>query len=79
MSKGNRIVPVRISAEMMSAIEASIESLNVRAGPNHWNVSDWIRQAILDKLAHMQRSRRPRRRQDSGGSSTIIVVTDPIA
>ena len=61
MSKGSPIIPVRIPAELLAAVDAAIArtSLKRREGP--WTRSAWILQALRDKLAHMERAARPKR------------------
>jgi hypothetical protein len=61
VSKGNRKVVVRIEPALWALIEEEIgraESDPLR--PPH-TVSSWVRQAMLDKLRHADRSRKVRR------------------
>jgi DNA-directed RNA polymerase subunit RPC12/RpoP len=58
MNAGNKPVLVRLPAELLQAIgEEILASYQVRK-EGQWTVSSWIRQAIRDKLAHCERSRK---------------------
>lgn len=60
--QSGRVVPVRLSDAMIAAIESELARRvnNPLCAP--WTKSEWIRQAICDKLAHAERSRRKRRK-----------------
>lgn len=62
MSRGNRIIKVRITAEFAAAIEAQILSRNNHSAEEPWVISDWIRVAMREKLDKMRRCRAPRKR-----------------
>lgn len=58
MSKGSKVIIVRIGDALDAAVRSAVQKRN--DGPNqvrHWTVSEWVRQAIIDKLAHDKRSR----------------------
>ncbi len=57
MSKGNRVVQVRLIGEMVDAIFAELEKRNNHTAKEIWNPSDWIRAAIQEKLKHSSRCR----------------------
>lgn len=62
MSRGNRIVKVRVEPELLQRIEWQIQHRNDHTDRMPWVMSDWIRVAMIEKLAKMVRSRRPRKR-----------------
>lgn len=65
MSKGNKVVPVRFTPEELQAIAEAIESANDHTRDEPYTVSSWIRKAVKDKLAHLSRSKRPRKVKQS--------------
>lgn len=58
MSKGNPKVVVRFRQEVLDRIEAAIQSANYNRKDEPYDVSAWIRKAVDDKLAHLERSKR---------------------
>jgi len=58
MSKGTKIIPVRVSKQIENEINEAIISRNNVTREACWTRSDFIRQAINDKLAHIRRSRK---------------------
>lgn len=61
MSAGSKIVPVRIPAELLKAVETDLQSCNAHLPDYPYTVSDWIRKAIAERLAKHARSRSARR------------------
>ena len=59
MSAGNKVVPVRIDAELRHQIELAIASRNAVSPEEPDTVGSWIRRAIREKLAHLGRKGRP--------------------
>jgi len=57
MSKGSRIVPVRIPDDLFVRMLCQIEATNERRKQEPFDVSSFIRQALEDKLDHCSRSR----------------------
>lgn len=72
MAKGNPIVLVRLTPQILEQIAEAIERRNRRTREEPWDRSGFIRVAIRDKLFHMQRSRgRSRKRKPiSAGGAT---------
>lgn len=60
MSRGSQIVPVRIGSEMLSQLKALLAERNHRSNGAIWSMSDYIRSALSEKIAHTMRSRAPR-------------------
>lgn len=60
MAKGNQVIPVRINPEILALINEAIASRNERTSDIPFTLSQWIRAAIMEKLAHLQRSKRNR-------------------
>lgn len=61
MSQGSKIVPVRIPADLLKAVEADLRSCNAYLPDCPYTVSDWVRKAIAERLAKHARSRSARR------------------
>lgn len=83
MSKGNRIVPVRFSEDAYADMVKQIEDSNDRRSEEPWTVSEFIRIAIAEKLAKMERSRTShkskRKSKDTSSSDTEVKVSLPTA
>jgi len=62
VAKGSPIIPVRIPADLLGAIDRQIESRNAVAHGEPWTRSAFIVAALREKLAKMERSRSGRRR-----------------
>lgn len=60
MSRGSKVVHVRLDDARLKAVQSAIDSANHHTRDVPYDLSAWIRQAIDDKLAHLVRSRRPR-------------------
>lgn len=60
MSRGNVIVKTRVPADLLAAIEVQIAKRNHHSAEQPWDMSDWIRVAMREKLAKMIRCRAPR-------------------
>ena len=58
MSKGSRIVPIRIPAELESRILIAIDVRNKHSSEEPFSMSEWIRKAIMEKLDHLERSKK---------------------
>lgn len=57
MSKGNRVITVRIEQELLDEIDAVISKRNLHSYEAAWCTSDFIRAALIEKLRKMERSR----------------------
>lgn len=64
-SKGTRITPLRLSDELLDRIHASIASNNGRRREEEYNLTSWIRQAIEERLAKLERSRKGGKRKNA--------------
>lgn len=60
MSQGTRVYPVRLADDLVSEINAAIESRNHHSAKAPWNFSEFIRDALRNKLDHIKRSRKQR-------------------
>jgi hypothetical protein len=60
MSAGTRVYALRIDGGMMEDAEETISRRNEFTRREPWNFSDFLRAAIREKIAKMQRSRRNR-------------------
>lgn len=58
MSRGTRITPLRLSDELIARIHAAIASNNKSRREEEYNLTSWIRQAIEERLAKLERGRK---------------------
>jgi hypothetical protein len=63
MSKGTRIVTLRVPDELRRACEAQIDMSEPWRAGEPWTLGEFIRVAIKEKLAKMARCRRRYRRK----------------
>lgn len=82
MSKGSRVVPVRMPDELMEEIMAYIVRRNWATMTEPYSLSTFIRKAIREKLDHAKRSSRKNRRTDkrgagAGAPQAATVAGDP--
>jgi hypothetical protein len=68
MSKGSRIVGIRVEADLEAAIETAIASANYHSRIEPHTLSSWIKAAIREKLAHIQRSKRKGKKNDGANA-----------
>jgi len=61
VSLGSPKIVFRLSKEFLAEIEATIAKRNATAFGVGWSKTDFLHAAIREKLAHMQRSRKPRK------------------
>lgn len=66
MSKGSKVVPVRMGEDLLEQVKAIVKRSAKTRFEGEWTVSEFVRAAVVDKLRHMERSRRPRRRVVAG-------------
>ena len=57
MSAGNRIINVRFEDGMYERIVEEVERRNGSSKDAVWTVSDFIRNAAIEKIAHLDRGR----------------------
>lgn len=57
MSKGSKTVTIRIGVELYAAIDVYLtKRRQLVGGVEEWTVTDYVKAAIRDKLAHTKRS-----------------------
>ncbi len=61
MSVGSKIVNVRFEDAFMDRIHEEIERRNEASREAPWSLSDYIRNAVREKIAHADRSRGQKR------------------
>jgi len=61
MSKGSKIVPVRLPDELLSEMMAAVASQNFHTKGEPLTVSGWIRKQIEMKLHNLKRTKKYRR------------------
>jgi len=62
-SKGNPIVKTRVTTDLEREVEITINRRNLHSDNEPWDVSEFIRSAIREKIAHMERSRNKGRKR----------------
>jgi hypothetical protein len=69
MSKGSRMVGIRLESWMEERILERIARNNATRREEEWTISSWIRDAIMEKLAHQDRAtlQKEKRRADREG------------
>lgn len=58
MSKGSPLIAMRIEPNILAKVDQDIAVMNRHRPRSETNRSNWIRRAILEKLAHRERSKR---------------------
>lgn len=58
MSRGTPLTPLRLSAELLDRIDAEVERQNRTRAEEPYNRTSWIRQAIEERLAKLERGRK---------------------
>lgn len=58
MSRGNKIVGIRLTPDELIQIDNALYSRQKRNRKQERNLSSWIREAIQEKLDHIKRSRK---------------------
>lgn len=58
MSKGSKIIPVRMEASLIESISRQLNSRNEKSANSPWTMSDFIRASVIEKLQHYRRSQR---------------------
>jgi hypothetical protein len=68
MSRGSRIIPLRVKPELLARMQQTIERRNAITREAPWSMTDFVLAAVKDKLLHLDRARRQtaRRRQAKG-------------
>lgn len=64
MAKGNPIIKTRVTAELLERIYSAIDSNNANRRDEPYDLSGWLRQAIEERLAKLERSRRGKKGAD---------------
>jgi hypothetical protein len=63
MSKGSPIVPIRFAdAELLAQIDAAVDSSVINRKDEPWTRTSFILSAVREKLAHMERARKSRKK-----------------
>jgi hypothetical protein len=71
MSKGSKIVPVRIPEVLIHEIQEAIASADVYRFDQPYTVSEWIRGAVAERLGHLRRARTQRKKPKKGGANAV--------
>lgn len=79
MSLGNAPVVVRLNDAERAALMQALERRNRYTVGTIWTVSDWVRNAIREKLDHGARSRAPRKRKVESAAQVSAETMSPAA
>lgn len=60
VSKGNPIIKCRVSRQQLEEITAALERRNKQADAGAMTITEWLREAIDEKLEHQARARKAR-------------------
>jgi len=63
MSKGNKVVSFRVPSDLEERIEFTIYRRNKVTRNAPWTLAEFVKAAIIEKLNHMARSRRSKKRK----------------
>lgn len=70
MSQGSPRVTIRLPQPLLDLIEQTIERRNSNTSLPPWSMSDFIQNAIWEKLDHMKRSRRRPKKKTAASTET---------
>ena len=78
MSRGSRIIPVRVKPELLAKIQETIKRRNANTSDAPWTMTDFFLAAVQDKLRHLERARhqRCRRRKASPADMGVRLSAD---
>lgn len=66
-TRGTRITPLRLKPDLVAQIKAAYAAANLTRREEPYNLTSWIVQAITEKLAKLERGRKPRHRAGGVG------------
>lgn len=70
MSRGSKIVPVRLPEKLYHAIVEAMESANRTRFEEPYVVSTYVRKCLVEKLEHLERSKKKKSsKQEKGGEA----------
>lgn len=58
MSKGSKVIQLRIPSKMLDVMLLALNQANERRREAPYDMSSWIRACIVEKLAHLARSKK---------------------
>jgi predicted SprT family Zn-dependent metalloprotease len=61
MSKGNQAIVVRLEEKLRIRVAGEVNDVNRRRPTLEYSLSHFVREAIIEKLAHRERSRKTRK------------------
>jgi hypothetical protein len=73
MSKGSPIITLRLPPALLTLVRSAIARSEHTRFEGPWDLSSFIVAAIREKLAHMERSNRPRRKAKQPPESAAMV------
>ena len=68
MSKGNRIVPVRMDEELFKEVRYELDMRNANSKEAPMTMSDFVRAAIVELIRKRKAGRAPRPAKPKGGA-----------
>ena len=73
-TKGNKRQTIRFPPNEERAMALTIKRRNVNSRNRPWDISAFVRAAVSEKIAHMERSRRPRKRKGRSMSQFNVLM-----
>ncbi len=58
MAKGSCIVNVRFEESLLERVKEELAGHNEKSSDAQWSLSDWVRKAVMEKIAHADRGRK---------------------
>jgi len=77
-TKGNKRQTIRFPPQEESEMSVTIKRRNVHTINEPWDTSAFVRKAVAEKIAHMERSRRPRPGRTKGKSTVPMTPTQSL-
>lgn len=71
MSRGTKHTILRLAPELLARIHEAIDQNNSRRADEPYNLTSWIRQAIEERLAKLERGRKANERKRKGAADQV--------
>lgn len=71
MSRGTKHTIMRLAPELLERIHKAIDQNNSRRGEQPYNLTSWIRKAIEERLAKLERGRLANEKKKKGAADQV--------
>ena len=78
--RGKQIIPVRLPPEVLERLDAYCEATGAYRNDGQVTRTEFVRSAVLEKLAHLERSKRKRKPKLKGeqlADAALAALTPP--